>query len=139
MAKTLTAMDENPLEKYLEDETGIIESVQQLLNGEMLHNKIMNYDAITIEPKSTTSTDMSTTGSTTGTAGDSGGNSGDSNGDSSSSGSRTSSNASTPRSVRHAHRATPQPTARAIAGHRKPLTIKEKIISRNPLAKLFIR
>ena len=142
MAETLTAMDENPLEKYLEDETGIIESVQQLLNGEMfdeLHNKIMNYDAITIEPKSTTSTDMSTTGSTTGTAGDSGGNSGDSSGDSSSSGSRTSSNASTPRGVGYVHRATPQPTARAIARHRRPLTIKEKIIARNPLAKLFLR
>lgn len=138
MAETLIAMEENPLEKYLEDETGIVEKVQKFLDGEMfdeLHNKVMDYGAITIEPKSTTSTNMSTTGSTTGTAG----NSGDSSGDSSSSSSGTSSNASTPRGVGYVHRATPQPTARAIARHRRPLTIKEKIIARNPLAKLFLR
>ena len=68
----------------------------------------------------------------------SGGNSGDSSGDSSSSGSGTSSSASTPRGTKYAHKKTPQPTARAIARHRKPTT-KEQIISRNPLAKLFIR
>ena len=138
MAETLIAMEENPLEKYLEDETGIVEKVQKFLDGEMfdeLHNKVMDYGAITIEPKSTTSTNMSTTGSTTGTAG----NSGDSSVDSSSSSSGTSSNASTPRGVGYVHRATPQPTARAIARHRRPLTIKEKIIARNPLAKLFLR
>ena len=138
MAETLIAMEENPLEKYLEDETGIVEKVQKFLDGAMfdeLHNKVMDYGAITIEPKSTTSTNMSTTGSTTGTAG----NSGDSSGDSSSSSSGTSSNASTPRGVGYVHRATPQPTARAIARHRRPLTIKEKIIARNPLAKLFLR
>ena len=138
MAETLIAMEENPLEKYLEDETGIVEKVQKFLDGEMfdeLHNKVMDYGAITIEPKSTTSTNMSTTGSTTGTAG----NSGDSSGDSSSSSSGTSSNASIPRGVGYVHRATPQPTARAIARHRRPLTIKEKIIARNPLAKLFLR
>lgn len=138
MAETLIAMEENPLEKYLEDETGIVEKVQKFLDGEMfdeLHNKVMDYGAITIEPKSTTSTNMSTTGSTTGTAGSSG----DSSGDSSSSGSGTSSNTSTPRGVGYVHRATPQPTARAIARHRRPLTIKEKIIARNPLAKLFLR
>lgn len=138
MAETLIAMEENPLEKYLEDETGIVEKVQKFLDGEMfdeLHNKVMDYGAITIEPKSTTSTNMSTTGSTTGTAGDSGGNSGDS----SSSSSGTSSNTSTPRGAGYVHRATPQPTARAIARHRRPLTIKEKIIARNPLAKLFLR
>ena len=138
MAETLIAMEENPLEKYLEDETGIVEKVQKFLDGEMfdeLHNKVMDYGAITIEPKSTTSTNMSTTGSTTGTAG----NSGDSSGDSSSSSSGTSSNTSTPRGVGYVHRATPQPTARAIARHRRPLTIKEKIIARNPLAKLFLR
>lgn len=65
MEDTLLAMDENPLEKYLEDETGIIESVQKLLNGDMfdeLHNKVMNYDAITIEPKSSASSDIINTG-----------------------------------------------------------------------------
>ena len=68
MADTLIAMDENPLEKYLEDETGIVEAVQKLLDGDMfdeLHNKVMNYDAITIEPKSTTTTEMTSTTPTT--------------------------------------------------------------------------
>jgi len=68
MAETLAAMEENPLEKYLEDETGIVEKVQKFLDGEMfdeLHNKVMNYDAITIEPKSTTTTEMTLTTPTT--------------------------------------------------------------------------
>lgn len=61
MAETLIAMDENPLEKYLEDETGIVEDVLALLNGDMfeeLHNKVMNYDSITIEPKAAQTTAM---------------------------------------------------------------------------------
>ena len=65
MAETLLAMDENPLEKYLDDETGIVESVLKLLNGEMfdeLHNKVMDYNAITIEPKAASTTDASTVG-----------------------------------------------------------------------------
>ena len=68
MADTLIAMEENPLEKYLEDETGIVEAVQKLLDGDMfdeLHNKVMNYDAITIEPKSTTTTEITSTTPTT--------------------------------------------------------------------------
>ena len=65
MAETLLAMEENPLDKYLEDESGIVESVLKLLEGEMfdeLHNKVMDYDAITIEPKAASTSDMSTTG-----------------------------------------------------------------------------
>lgn len=68
MADTLIAMEENPLEKYLEDETGIVEAVQKLLDGDMfdeLHNKVMNYDAITIEPKSTSTTEITSTTPTT--------------------------------------------------------------------------
>ena len=68
MAHTLVAMEENPLEKYLDDETGIIEKVQNFLNGEMfdeLHNNVMNYDSITIEPQAASSSDIATTGTTT--------------------------------------------------------------------------
>lgn len=68
MAETLVAMEENPLEQYLEDETGIVEAVQKLLKGEMfdeLHNKVMDYGAITIQPKSTSTTDMSAANTTT--------------------------------------------------------------------------
>lgn len=60
MVQTLLAMEENPLEKYVDDETGIIEDVQALLKGYMfdeLHNKVMNYNSVTIPPKaSSTST-----------------------------------------------------------------------------------
>lgn len=64
MAETLAAMDENPLEKYLEDETGIVEKVKKFLDGEMfdeLHNRVMDYGAITIEPKAASSSAMSST------------------------------------------------------------------------------
>ena len=60
MAHTLVAMEEHPFEKYLDDETGIVEKVNNFLNGEMfeeLHNYVMDYGAITIEPKSTTTSD----------------------------------------------------------------------------------
>ena len=62
MAQTLLQMEENPLERYLEDETGIVEKVQNFLKGDMfdeIHNNIMDYGAITIQPKSTTSSDIS--------------------------------------------------------------------------------
>ena len=62
MADTLAEMAENPLEKYLEDETGVIEKVQAFLDGDMfeeLHNNVMDYNAITIEPKSTTTSNIS--------------------------------------------------------------------------------
>lgn len=60
MVQTLLAMEENPLEKYVDDETGIVEDVQALLEGHMfdeLHNNVMNYNSVTIPPKaSSTST-----------------------------------------------------------------------------------
>lgn len=62
MAQTLLKMEENPLERYLEDETGIVEKVQNFLKGDMfdeIHNSVMDYGAITIQPKSTTSSDIS--------------------------------------------------------------------------------
>ena len=118
MAETLIAMEENPLEKYLEDETGIIEKVQKFLDGEMfdeLHNKVMDYGAITIEPKAASSTSMSTAGDTAGNT--AGGATGGTTGDSSNNSSSQNNNSSN--TVR-AHKATPQPSSRAIASHRKP-------------------
>lgn len=115
MAHTLAAMEENPFEKYLDDETGIIEKVQQFLNGEMfeeLHNNVMNYDAITIEPQAASSSDISTTGSTPTSSGDSSSSSGDSSSNSSSN-SNTSSGGSPAGSRLY------QPTRRAIRSHRK--------------------
>lgn len=116
MAETLIAMEENPLEKYLEDETGIVEKVQKFLDGEMfdeLHNKVMDYGAITIEPKAASSTSMSTAGDAAG--GTTGGTTGDSSDNNNSSSQNNNSS-----NVIHAHKATPQPSSRAIAGHRKP-------------------
>ena len=63
VSHTLTAMESHPFERYLDDETGIIEKVNNFLNGEMfeeLHTNVMDYGSITIEPKSTTTSDMST-------------------------------------------------------------------------------
>lgn len=67
MADTLVEIEENPLEKYIEDETGIAEKVQKFLDGDMfeeLHNQIMDYGAITIQPKSTTTSNISSISST---------------------------------------------------------------------------
>ena len=87
MAHTLVAMEENPLEKYLDDETGIVEKVQNFLNGEMfdeLHNDVMNYDSITIEPKAASSSDITTTGTTPPTTDTGSSDSNNSNGENSS-------------------------------------------------------
>jgi hypothetical protein len=89
MAETLIAMEENPLEKYLEDETGIIESVNKFLDGDMfeeLHNKVMDYGAITIEPKSTSSSDITSGTSPGATSGDNPNNSTENSGSSSNGG-----------------------------------------------------
>ena len=134
IAHTLVAIEENPLERYLDDETGIIEKVQNFLDGEMfeeLHNNVMNYDAITIEPKATSSSDISVTSSSSSISTSDSSGSSDSESDSESS-------TETPRGVGYTYRKTAQPTARAIAGHRGT-SVKEKIQSRNPLASLFIR
>lgn len=122
ISHTLAAIEENPLERYLDDETGIIEKVQNFLNGEMfeeLHNNVMNYDSITIEPKSTTSSDI------TSTAGNVGGNT--SSGNNSSGDSSSSSGSNSGGSSVTAH--PPLPTARAIAGHKVPEA--QKIYNQN--------
>ena len=115
MAETLMAMEENPLEKYLEDETGIVEKVQKFLDGEMfdeLHNKVMDYGAITVEPKTASTSEMSSTGSSVGggTSGESSNGDSDSNDDSNSGGGGSSTT-----SQRKAY----QPSSRAIRSHRK--------------------
>ena len=121
MAETLVAMEENPLEKYLEDETGIVESVKKLLDGEMfdeVHNSVMDYNAITIEAKAASSSEMSTVssttpGSTTGTSGEGGSSdgsgSGEGGGESSGEGNYIQLNSAvpTPRAIA-AHRAAPR-------------------------------
>ena len=78
MADTLLQLEESPLEKYLEDETGIVEKVQKFLDGDMfeeIHNNVMDYGAITIEPKTTTTTEISSSGTPGDTSGDSSGDS----------------------------------------------------------------
>lgn len=123
IAHTLVALEENPMEKYLDDETGIIEKVQNFLDGEMfeeLHNNVMNYDSITIEPKSAASSSISSTG-TTSTSGDTSSGTGDSSSSGSSS-SSSSNTGTTATGVGYVHRAPPQPSARAISDHKKPST-----------------
>lgn len=76
MEETLLALEEHPLDKYLEDTTYISTDVKKFLNGEMfdtVHNFVLSYDSITIEPKSASSSDMSTVGGAT-TTGDTTGN-----------------------------------------------------------------
>lgn len=92
MEETLLALEEHPLDKYLEDTTYVSTDVKKFLNGEMfdtVHNFVLNYDAITIEPKSAPTTDMSamSTGVTSGTTGENGENSENGSGGSGSSGS----------------------------------------------------
>ena len=70
MAETLLALTEHPLHgNYAEKGNEyILEDVEKLLNGEIfesIHNNVMDYGAITIEPKAAKSTDMSTAGTNT--------------------------------------------------------------------------
>ena len=70
MAETLIALDQHPLDKYLEDTTYVATDVKKFLNGEMfdtVHNFVLNYDSITVEPKSASSSDMSSVGGVGGT------------------------------------------------------------------------
>ena len=113
MAETLIAMEENPFEQYLEDETGIIEYVQKFLDGDMfdeLHNRVMDYGAITVEPKSTSSSDISSVSTGATDSSGSSPNGTDENGDSQNSSQGGSSSSSSGGK-------TYMPTARAIAGH----------------------
>ena len=78
MEDTLLALEEHPLDKYLEDTTFISTDVKKFLNGEMfetVHGPFLSYDSITVEPKSAPTSDMSTiggVGGTTGTTGENG-------------------------------------------------------------------
>ena len=66
MEDTLLSLEEHPLDSYLEDTTFVATDVKKFLKGEMfdtVHSSVMNYGSITIQPKSSTSSDMSTVGS----------------------------------------------------------------------------
>lgn len=72
MEDTLLALEEHPLDKYLEDTTFISTDVKKFLNGEMfetVHGPFLSYDSITVEPKSAPTSDMSTIGGIGGTTG----------------------------------------------------------------------
>ena len=79
---TLLTLQEHPLDKYLPDEeyeegqsylndekSFVIRDIRKLLNGEFfdtVHEDVMNYGAITIEPKSSTTTTPSAVGDVNG-------------------------------------------------------------------------
>jgi hypothetical protein len=59
---TLLSFEEAPLEKYLTDTTFVSTDVKKFLNGEFfdtVHNNILNYGAITIQPGSLSSSNIS--------------------------------------------------------------------------------
>ena len=74
---TLLNLEEHPLDKYLPEEeyeegqsylndekSFVVRDIHKLLNGvffDTVHNNVMNYGAITVEPASTTTSDMSST------------------------------------------------------------------------------
>ena len=63
MEDTLLSLEQHPLDKYLEDTSYVSTDVKKFLNGEMfdtVHNSVLNYNAITIEPKSSSTSDIST-------------------------------------------------------------------------------
>lgn len=64
MAATLIALEEHPLDKYLEDTKNVAEDVVSLLQGrffDTVNNGVLNYGAITIQAKdSSTTTPQST-------------------------------------------------------------------------------
>ena len=98
-----------------------------------LHNNVMNYDAVTIEPKASSTTDASAVGGTGATGDATGGSNGGTGGDGSSSG-----GSSAPLGAGYVHTVVPEPSARAIRDHRAT-SPKEKIFAINPLARLFMR
>ena len=79
---TLLTLQEHPLDKYLPDEeyeegqsylndekSFVIRDIRKLLNGEFfdtVHENVMNYGAITVEPKSSTTTTPSAVGDVNG-------------------------------------------------------------------------
>ncbi|MBR3208657.1 MAG: hypothetical protein IKF82_00155 [Bacilli bacterium] len=102
MAETLMAMEEHPLMKYLTDETFVAADIKKLLSGEFfdtVHNSTMNYDAISITPKTASSSEMSSVSTPGDASGDSSGDSSENEGSSPVAG-------------------VPQPSSSAIAKHR---------------------
>lgn len=72
MEDTLLALEEHPLDKYLEDDTYVAVDVKKFLNGELfetVHGNYLDYNAVTIEPKSSGSSEMSTVGGDSSTSG----------------------------------------------------------------------
>lgn len=77
ITNTLLNLEEHPLDKYLPEEeyeegqsylndekSFVVRDIHKLLNGDFfdtVHNNVMNYGAITVEPASTTTSDMSST------------------------------------------------------------------------------
>lgn len=136
MAETLIALEEHPLQKYLEDTTYVAADIKKLLTGEFfetVHNNIMNYDAISIQPKSSSSSDMSTVGgSSTSTSG-----TGDTSGSTGTSGNGSSSGSSSaPSGAGYTNTVIPQPSARAIRDHRGTTFIEQER-QKNPFAQFF--
>lgn len=73
MEDTLLALEEHPLDKYLEDTTYVSVDVKKFLDGEMfdtIHGNYLDYNAVTIEPKSSNSSEMSTVGTSMDANGD---------------------------------------------------------------------
>lgn len=69
MEDTLIALEEHPLDKYLTDTTYVATDVKRFLNGEFfetVHGNYLSYNAITIEPKSAATTEISEVSDTTG-------------------------------------------------------------------------
>lgn len=70
MEDTLLVLENHPLDKYLQDTTFVSTDVKRFLNGEMfetIHNSVMNYGSITIQPASSATSEMSTMSDTMGT------------------------------------------------------------------------
>ena len=87
--KELLSIEESPLESFLTDTTFVATDVKKFLDGEMfetVHNNVMNYGAITVQPASSQSSSMSSvsdssdTGSIDGSSDGNGGSSGSSSG-----------------------------------------------------------
>ena len=67
MEDTLLALEDHPLDKYLEDTTYVAVDVKKFLDGELfetIHGNYLDYGSITIEPKSSASSEMSSAGAT---------------------------------------------------------------------------
>lgn len=67
MEDTLIAMEDHPLDKYLDDTTYVATDVKRFLDGEYfptLHGNYLDYGSISIQPKSAPSSDVTALGNT---------------------------------------------------------------------------